>query len=428
MTMALETTQPKRGLFTMAAAVSLATLPLMQSMTIQAGFPVKIYEVVLLTSLAMLPFYGRLVFPRSAIPVTKVTACWMLLVTVLLVVKITWPPVSMSETGIAGRFGAAGDGVAKLVYLWLNLFGFLLFASQARRNEDFFVKAWLCGALLAASYEFYLVAANLAGIIEPPMLPNSKGVLFSVAGHVFQRAATFTEGNYSGLYFILSTFIALHARYRRVAVITAAAAVTSFSTPTFIVLSGLGAYYAWRFFAGLRPITKFFVAPIFIACALVVGGGLATTALFQTTVTSKLTSEEGTTEAYSRVERLRTARGAWEMFKDNPFTGVGIAQFGYNLQHYEPTSIAGKQIPNVVYLEFLSEDGLIVFAIFLYSIWIIYRRTLAPGERYLQIGVISLMLYFVAFPTISIMYVWAFLALIAGRQRGPFAATPWVSA
>lgn len=423
MTMALETTDPKRGLFTIVAAVSLATLPLMQSMTVQAGFPVKIYEVLLLGAVALLPFFGHLIFPRSAIPMARITAIWMLLVTLLLAVKIAAPPPSMSEFGIAGRFGAAGDGITKLIYLWLNLFGFLIFAVQAHRDEEFFIKAWLCGALFAASYEFYLVGANLLGHFNPPMLPNSKAVFFSFAGHSFLRAATFTEGNYAGLYFVLSMIISLHARYRRVAAVMALAAIFSFSTPTFIVLSGLSLYYAWRFFRKLRPVTKFFVAPVFVLGMLVVGAGLAATAVFQATVTSKLTAEEGTTEAFSRVERLRAATGAWEIFQDNPLTGVGIAQFGYNIQHYQPSRVMLKQIPNVVYLEFLSEDGLIVFSIFLYSMWMIYQRARKPGELYLRFGVLSLMICFVAFPTISVMYLWAFFALIAGRHRGPFVDT-----
>lgn len=420
MSIAVVQERPTLGLYSIAAIVSLATLPFMQSLTVQAGFPVKIYEVMLLSATAVLPFFGHLIFPRSAIPMARITAIWMLLTSLLLIVNIAMPPISMSELGIESRFGAAGDGITKLVYLWLNLLGFLLFARLARHNEELFVKAWLFGAMMAASYEFYLIAANLAGIVEPPMLPNSKGVTFGIGSHLFQRAATFTEGNYAGLYFVLSLIIALHAKYRRLSVVMTIAAITSFSTTAFIVLCGLGAYFAWRQMWRMRPITRFFLAPVLILCIGVMGAGVAATAVFQATVTNKLTAGSETGEALSRVERLRAAEGAWQMFLDNPVTGVGTAQFGYNIQYYQPSRVLHKQIANVVYLELLAENGIIVFLIFLGSMWVMFKRTWMPGERFLRIGLIGLVFCFLAAPTISIMFLWGFFGLICGRQRGPF--------
>jgi hypothetical protein len=402
----------------MVTAVSLMTLPFMQSLTVGAGFPLKIYEVLIIGSFPLFLLYGRLIFPQSAVPMARATFLWMLLVSMLLVFKLSFPPPTMSEIGIDSRFGAAGDGITKLIYLWLNLYAFLLFASQARRDEHFFISCWLWGSMLAASYEFYLIAANLAGVVDPPMLPNSKPVLFGLGSHLFLRAATFTEGNYAGLYFVTSMLLALHARRKRVAGILAVATVTSFSTPALIVLGLIGAMYIWDYFCTRRAVIKFFLAPMLALSVLVVGAGLATTTFVQTTVLDKLFAGNNTGEALSRVERLADAQAAWQMFLDNPLTGVGVAQFGYNVQHYAPSSVAGKQIPNVVYLEFLSEDGLVVFLIFMYSMWVIFRRTSATGEGYLRLGLISFLLYFVAFPTISVMYVWAFFGLIAGRLRG----------
>ena len=116
MSMVLATDKPDRGLFAIVAAVSLFTLPLMQSLTVQVGFPLKIYEVMLLGAAMILPFFGRLVFPQSAVPMAKITVYWMLLVSVLLVLKLVSPPPTMSSLGIEGRFGAGGDGITKLVY------------------------------------------------------------------------------------------------------------------------------------------------------------------------------------------------------------------------------------------------------------------------------------------------------------------------
>ncbi len=406
-----------QSFLTSIALICLATLPLMQALTIPVGFPLKIYEIVLLALLGLLPLVRHLSFPQSAIPMARITAYWMLLASALLVVKLCWPPPTMSSTLIESRFGPVGDGITKLVYLWLNLLGFLIFALQARHNEKTFIRIWLWGALFASGYEFYLVAANLAGILKPPSLPGSVLIYFGFGSHAFLRNSTFTEGNFAGLYFVISTLLALHAGRPRTAALTVCATILTFSTPAIVILCGLGLWKIWGRFRNSRTVVRFFVAPLLIAVVLGLGGGLAATAVFQAAVVSKLTAEEGTGEALSRVERLRMAQGAWDMFLDNPLTGVGIAQYGYNILHYQSLPTERKQIPNVVYLEFLSEDGLIVFAIFLYSLWLTYRQTDRPDERYLRFGVLSLSISFLAFPTISVMYVWAFLGLLFGRRR-----------
>ena len=413
----------QQGFWTGVALVCLATLPLMQALTIPVGFPLKIYEIVLLGVLAVLPFLRHLRFPQSAVPMARITAYWMLLVSALLVVKLCWPPPTMSSTLVESRFGPAGDGITKLVYLWLNLLGFLIFALQACRDEKLFIRVWLWGALFASSYEFYLVAANLAGILEPPGLPGSLRIYFGFGSHIFLRNATFTEGNFAGLYFVISTLLALHANRTKTAAVTICATVLTFSTPAILILCALGLWKIWGRFRNSRAVVRFFVAPVLIVVVLGLGAGLAATAVFQAAVISKLTSEEGTGEALSRVERLRMAQGAWEMFRDNPLTGVGVAQYGYNIFHYQYFGTDRKQIPNVVYLEFLSEDGLIVFVIFLYSLWLTYRRTDAPDESYLRFGVLSFLISFMAFPTISVMYIWGFLGFVFGRRRSEITAT-----
>ena len=253
----------------------LITLPLMQALTVPVGFPLKIYEVLLLGSLALLPFLRHLRFPQSAIPMARVTSYWLLMVSLLLVVKLCWPPSSMSSTLIESRFGPVGDGITKLVYLWLNLFGFVIFSSLAYRSENLFIRTWLWGALFVSSYEFYLVVANLAGVLAPPVLPGSLLVYFGLGSHAILRNATFTEGNFAGLYFVLSTLLALHAGRTRTAIVTICAAILTISTPSILILCGLGLWKIWRRFQNSRTIVRFFVAPLLIAAVMGLGAGLA---------------------------------------------------------------------------------------------------------------------------------------------------------
>ena len=98
---------------------------------------------------------------------------------------------------------------------------------------------------------------------------------------------------------------------------------------------------------------------------------------------------------------------------------------GYNILHYEALSVTRKQIPNVVYLELLSEDGLIAFAIFLYSLWLAYRRTDKSDVRYIRLGMLSLLVSFLLSPPhfrdachgVSSTF------MIAGRRRSEIIAS-----
>jgi O-antigen ligase len=109
------------------------------------------------------------------------------------------------------------------------------------------------------------------------------------------------------------------------------------------------------------------------------------------------------------------------MFRAHPLAGVGLSQYGYYYDRYQFVSVylpidpvLAKHIANNVYVELLAELGLVgllLFVAFLIQIW---RQTKAPRLRPLRYGLVSMLLALNAFPTISVMFLWAFFGFIVG--------------
>ena len=410
--MAMPVSRPHIGLLRAVTIVALVTLPFMTALTIPVGFPLKIYEVALLAAMVIVPFSGRLTLPRRVMPAVLLTAAWIGLAGVILWFRLLFPLPTMSEAGLENRFGPAGDGITKFIYLLLDLFAFILFARFAARDEKGFLKYWLIGSCIAAAYSYYLFGMNLIGIEKPPLLPEANTSQVLIAGRLFIRCATFREGNEAGLYFAVSSLLAFHAGRKKTAWFVICAIITTFSTLALVVLMGVLAWQFWRRVRTLSFKIRVLLAPLILATVIVVGAGIATTVVFQTAVVGKLSSDGA--DSVSRLERVVFAQAAFDMFLDNPVFGVGIAQFGYNFSHYSSYPVSGKPIPNVIYLEFLSEDGLIVFLIFLVFFYRAFRRS-GGDAIYLRAAFLSLTLSFFAYSTISVMFVWALFGLLFGR-------------
>ena len=403
--------------------LAVATLPFTYAFTVNLSFPLKVYEVAL--ALALLTYVSELRLPLApgTGPVVARLAWFTIAAAVLTLIRFAVPAEGSSEVDFGARFGPAGDAVAKLLYLSLGVLGFLLFSRSAYADERRYLQAWRVGAIAAASYSWYLFAAGLFGI-EPLLLPGIEDPkYFSVAGHTFIRSGTFQEGNFLGLFLLVSVGIALYQRRRLLAAVLSLTVLLTFSTVNSVALVLLWSMVWLGAQAGVNMSRRAKYIAVGILIAVAIGLVLLQTGYLQAVIVGKL----GTEELGSRVKRIAFIISGLRMFADHPLLGVGISQFGYFYNTYQPLGLAGiaetvKLIPNNIYVELLAELGILGFALFVGFLVAVYRRLRHPELAPLRWTFIALLFSLNGFPTYTVMFLWAFFGLAVGasaRLRRP---------
>jgi O-antigen ligase len=402
--------------------LSLAALPFTYALTLNLRFPLKLYELALAFTLLTCLLDLKLKVAPGTLPVARRLAWFVAVAAALTLLRFALPAEGAS-VGFGTRFGPAGDAIAKLVYLVLAIGGMLLFSRVAYTDQPGFLRAWIAGALIASAYSWYLGISGLAGL-DPVLLPGMEDPKYAaIGGRAFIRSGTFQEGNFLGLYLLVSTGVALYARRPLAAALLAATTLWTFSTVNVLGLALLGAMLWWRANRGL-PLGR---RVLYLTLAAVVGAAVVAL-LFQTGyVQSVVFDKLGGDESTSKVKRLAQMLAGIRMFLDHPFLGVGISQFGYYYNHYQPLGALGvaqtvKLIPNNIYVELLAELGILGLVLFAGFLLLLYRRLRAPGLVVLRLTFVATLLAFNAFPTYSVMFLWAFFGLILGASARADAA------
>jgi len=393
------------------------TLPFTLALTLNLRFPLKLYELALLAA-------GLTCLAQFRIPTLRLASGagrWVVLLVgwalAVLLLHVWLPPVGLSTSGFAARFGPLGDGIAKILYLLLSLFGFLQIAERTYREEHVVLRYWLIGAMAAAFYAWYLFGFSLVGR-SPFLLPGIDiPQVYTFGNFAVIRSGTFEEGNFLGLYLVMSTMLALYAKRPLVALFLAASVLVSFSTVNFAALALLSAVLIWRGPARLSAGRKLAAVLAGILVLVGVGALLVGTGYVQSVLAEKLVGEN----LISRLERVVLALTGLNMFRDHPLTGVGISQYGYYYNTYEALSLSGlsifhldKLIANNVYVELLSELGIIGFTIFLGFLVRIWRNLQGHRALPLRLGFLAMLLVWNAFPSYSVMFLWAYWGVIMG--------------
>jgi O-antigen ligase len=161
--------------------------------------------------------------------------------------------------------------------------------------------------------------------------------------------------------------------------------------------------------------TKFLALGIFVALILVLV--LLQTGYLQSVIFGKL----GTEEVGSRIKRISLIIAGLRMFADHPLLGVGISQFGYFYNFYQPLGLQGmaetvKLIPNNIYVELLAELGIFGFLLFAAFLVVVYRRLKGPELAPLRWTLIAVLFSLNGFPTYTVMFLWAFFGLAVGAS------------
>jgi O-antigen ligase len=190
----------------------------------------------------------------------------------------------------------------------------------------------------------------------------------------------------------------------------------TFSTANVVALALFGCIYTLGIGAQDRdPRGKFYAAAFFVSLTAVVLTILVATGYVSEFFIAKLSTEE----FGSKLDRVDLAVAGLRMSLDHPIAGVGLSHYGYNYRPYQLTDFfdrvrSVKPIANNPWVELLAETGLVglVFALaFASRVW--KKASGADGLAF-RAGLAGVGLGLFTFPSITVLFIWAFCGLTVG--------------
>jgi O-antigen ligase len=235
-----------------------------------------------------------------------------------------------------------------------------------------------------------------------------------------QRGGVFLEGNHAGVFYIVCFFLMKYASdlkyyYGKYGLIFSfIGLLLTISTASYLIFFLLIAVYCIKFICKNNMLyiknIKLILAVILIYAILAI--------LFGSQIYDKLFSTEMNPDTFSRYERLSAISAAFEIFLDYPTLGSGIESFNIHL-HSHANEIMQKvlsnsdsiKIVNNIYLQILSELGIVGFIIFLYINYLIYKK-LSEDILIIKLAWLSIIMSWFAFPSYTVSFQWLLLGLL----------------
>lgn len=383
-------------------ALGFAALPFTRALTIDVGFPLKLYELIFSAAALMfvisIPAFGPWFNRKFLVPLFGFAAAAV----IAYLLMIYEGPNSADNF----RGGPVIDGLSRILYLVLNIVIFLMSFQAGKRHFNMLRSAWLVGCICAAGYVIYTqISFLLYG--SAVMLPGiERHQLGSLGPFSITRSGVFDEGNFAGLYFLLSITLALSARRYVVALMALVALLLSLSTAAYVALIAVWGVYALVKNGRL----------VAIPYAAVIG-----VALFGIYTFFAATGKFALTNS-SAAARLNEIMTALTIFWDHPWFGVGLGQYGFQYYFYEWDPSAGalatsdRHITNNIYAEILAETGLAGFVAFGWFIknWITLLYVSRDRLLLFFATAMGIMIAWLAYPTFNIAFFWSFMGLTTG--------------
>ena len=396
-------------------------LPFTKALTLDIGFPLKISELVL--GALILVFFVKLTLSYK-ISSTSV-------INVVLVIFLFWTTISFFINSlwkyeydlkeVPFRINPFFDNLLKLIYIYLSAIAFFVSSFFLKNTKQ--LQFWLKGAIVVSVYSWYLFLSsglNLPYIKLFGMDENPQN-LFG-----FIRCGTFSEGNFFGLYLLLSIAISFYIKHKKTAVFLIITTITTFSTVALVSLSVFLLYVFRKTFFN----KKIFTYPLILSPLIVLAFIMAIKSpYFQNHIYNKLTqpSNELSSNNISKVDRTLTARIAFKQGLNNPFFGVGPYNYGLHYDQYNDFDtyiknnsswseaffrrIKIRAIPNNVYLEIWAEYGIVGFSIFMSFLFLLFKKTCQSKNRFIIGGIIALLISLNACPSFVMQFIWVFFAI-----------------
>ncbi|WP_418603761.1 O-antigen ligase family protein [Hwangdonia sp.] len=393
-------------------------LPFTQALTLNVGFPLKVSEILLIVMIGIYFFIGYV--PKEYLHfIINNKAIFLFLLWALLSFMINsfWQ-YDYPLKQIPFRISAIGDSFLRFCYIILNITAFFISIYFISRNKRI-LKFWVLGAVIASSYSWYLFVFSALGLpyIKVFGMESNPQNLFGII-----RCGTFKEGNFFGLFLILSSLIAFFRGKTKVGWFLMFTIITTMSTIS-IVSGCLTLVYIYR--------KKMFTGKILIVYPLILMAVIfsAKTEFFQRYVKGKIFQPVShlTNDNFSKVDRYLTGRIAFKQGLYNPFIGVGPYNYALHYDYYNDYETVVKNpskwfdnyiartnkraITNNVYLEVWSEYGVVGFVFFMFFLVKTLFVAIKNKNDFITGGVIAILISFNAFPSFIMLFIWVYLAI-----------------
>jgi len=377
------------------------------------GFPLKISEVTLIILIVL--YLGLHQFKIENLGSTKILLLLFGWMTLSVGINLFWR-YDYPLTVFASRFGYAFDSITKLVYFLLSVCAYFVSTKLFYTNERKAIKLILIGGLISSIYGWYLFASGvlgypeflLPGIKKPQTIITSLGVLI--------RSSTFGEGNYMGLFIILCSVLSFYTKRTKLAIYFLISLIPTFSSIGFLCAA---------VFLMLHSFKKYFTKkhlPIIVGNVVLFSVGfilLLNQEDFNNFFIAKFnffsSAPSGSGDG-SRMDRLNTFLSGIEMGLDNSLLGVGLSNYARHYEHYSRIVVIDytgfKTIANNIYAEVFAETGFVGLVLFLIFLWYLFNAAKTEPTGILKNGLRVCLLYFMAYPTVTILYIWVYFGLI----------------
>ena len=392
-------------------------LPFHYALTFKLGFNIKVSEVCMCLLIILLHKEIFTHFKKLVIQ-EKIFALFVIWTTISFFVNYFYQYDYTLGT-VPHRFGKEFDAVSKLLYLYFIFLGFIIFHILVPKFGKKSITFFEFGIYTACAYTWYLAIVSIqekTPFLLPGMDDFPQHSLLSI-GH-FIRCGTFKEGNHMGLLLLISFFVGIQYKRWLLVVISLLTLLPTVSTMAllcvaiFIIIKALiyisNHGYKWLL-----------IPSIIITFCLFYS--LRNNQDVKLLVIQKIFPEKENTDyskdwgAFSKAQRLNYMRVATKIFSDNPFFGVGIANYGLHFDHYNQFPETKyqkikpyKPITNNVYFEILAEQGIIGLILFCCLFVVVYKNSI---HYPLNFGLLSVLIYFIAYPSYTLFFVFWFVVI-----------------
>ncbi|MEG3656115.1 O-antigen ligase family protein [Arenibacter palladensis] len=240
------------------------------------------------------------------------------------------------------------------------------------------------------------------------------------------RTGTFKEGNFFGLFLLLSGTIALLLKKNRTAIFLLLSILTTFSTIS-IVSALLFLFFYFKSVIFRKKVLKIIL--LIFPFILIATFAFSKTEFYQKYVYAKIFTPVSTlTQSnMSKVDRYLTGHIAYKAGLNNPVLGVGPYNYGLHYDQYNNINKIVKNhsdwsreyfkrnnlraIPNNVYMEVWAEYGMIGFLFFIMFLAITLWNSIKLKNTILTGGLLAMYLSLNAFPSFIMLFLWVYLAI-----------------